>query len=183
MKLISWNVNGLMSGIKADIFKQLKDIDPDIICLQEIRTKREPVVLPGYAHLWNHAERSGYSGTLILTRMAPLNVTNGAPGMFLGVEGRIITLEFNHFFLTEDEDREAKISNVTGPLPGRVEPAGWPVLVLRRAYSSAPTESGHPPGPRPAALCQEQRLYPPDLRAERDGAGLDRPEHQLSADL
>lgn len=99
MKIISWNLNGLMATMNAGAISNLLEREPDIICFQEIRTTKEPNILNGYAHYWNHGEREGYSGTAILTRVAPLRVSNNFNGEYQDNEGRLMTMEFETFFL------------------------------------------------------------------------------------
>lgn len=101
MKIISWNVNGLRSGLKKGFTDFAKASGADIICLQETKSSLEAIAteLHDYEHYWNHAEKKGYSGTLILTKIKPLNVAYG-----LGIdkhdkEGRVITAEYKDFFL------------------------------------------------------------------------------------
>ncbi len=106
MKLLSWNVNGLRSVIRKEIFLPfVANEKPDILCLQETKAMPEQVALdlPGYYPFWNSAEKKGYSGTLILSRQKPLSVSYG---MGLGGaslqndrEGRIINAEYDDFFL------------------------------------------------------------------------------------
>ena len=101
MKLISWNVNGLRAVAAkgfSDIFEQL---NADIFCLQETKLQDGQIHMqfPGYESYWNYADKKGYSGTAIFTRHTPTNVSYG-----LGIEqhdheGRLITLEFERFFL------------------------------------------------------------------------------------
>lgn len=101
MKIISWNLNGLLSCVKNKSFLQLLDYNPEIICCQEIRTKEEPVIIKNYNHVWNHAEREKYSGTAILTNPElsdPLEITRGF-GNNEDIEGRLITLEYEDFYL------------------------------------------------------------------------------------
>ena len=101
LKIISWNINGLLSCVANKSFLPLKEQKPDIICLQEIRTKEEPLIVEGYNHIWNHAEREKYSGTVILTLPEfsdPLEITTGF-GNNEDVEGRLITLEYEEFYL------------------------------------------------------------------------------------
>lgn len=101
MKLISWNVNGLRAccdkGFR-DIFQQL---DADIFCLQETKMQAGQLDLQfdGYASYWNYAEKKGYSGTAIFTRVAPLSVTYGLGIAEHDMEGRVITLEFADFYM------------------------------------------------------------------------------------
>lgn len=60
MKIVSWNLNGLQACLKNRCFDPIAEIEPDILCLQEIRTQEEPEILSGYHHYWNHSEREGY---------------------------------------------------------------------------------------------------------------------------
>ena len=99
MKIISWNLNGLLATMKAGSLQQLNELQPDIICFQEIRTKKEPVILDGYTHFWNHGEREGYSGTAILIRTPIRKVFNGFLGEHQDKEGRVITVEHEKFYL------------------------------------------------------------------------------------
>lgn len=98
MRIISWNMNGLLSSIRADCFAPISKLKPDCLCLQEIKTTKEPVIIPGFQHYWNHGSRKGYSGTASLSRVAPIHVTLGY-GAGTDIEGRVITTEFNQFYL------------------------------------------------------------------------------------
>ena len=101
MKLISWNVNGLRACLGKGFLDSFAALDADIFCLQE--TKMQPgqaeVELPGYRQFWNSAEKKGYSGTAVFTRVEPLSVTYGIGSAQHDCEGRAITLEFEDFFL------------------------------------------------------------------------------------
>ena len=101
MKLISWNVNGLRACAKKGFFDFIRQEDPDIICLQE--TKMEPgqaqFDLSGYLEYWNSAEKKGYSGTAVFTKLHPLSVRYGMGKEEHDHEGRLITLEYPEFFL------------------------------------------------------------------------------------
>ena len=101
MKLISWNVNGLRAVIKKGFFDFFKEIDSDIFCIQETKMQKEQADFdfPGYYEYWNSAEKKGYSGTLILTKQKPLNVTYGIGIEEHDKEGRVITLEFDKFYM------------------------------------------------------------------------------------
>ena len=97
MKFVSWNVNGLRACMNKGFMETFQTLDADIFCLQE--TKMQPhqleLDLPRYKQYWNSAEKKGYSGTAIFTKVEPLNVSYG-----LGIEehdheGRVITLEFD----------------------------------------------------------------------------------------
>ena len=101
MKLISWNVNGLRAVAGkgfADIFAGL---DADCVCLQETKLKEGQIDLEflGYESYWNYADKPGYSGTVIYTRVHPLSVSFGTGVDLHDHEGRAITLEFEDFFL------------------------------------------------------------------------------------
>ena len=103
MKLISWNVNGIRACLNkgfADTFKQL---DADIFCIQETKCQPEQVELQfeGYTSYWNSAEKKGYSGTAIFTKQKPLNVTYGIGIEEHDKEGRVITLEFEKFYMVD----------------------------------------------------------------------------------
>ena len=100
MRLISWNVNGLRAVLKKGFTDVFDGLDADLFCLQE--TKLQPgqveLDLPGYEQYWNCAEKKGYSGTAVFTRVKPLNVSYGLGIPELDTEGRVITLEFDEFF-------------------------------------------------------------------------------------
>ncbi len=101
MKLISWNVNGLRSALKKNFLDFVKECNPDVLCLQETKSPNEAieVKLDGYGPYWNHAEKSGYSGTVVFAKTKPLAVTNGIGIGKHDREGRVIALEFDDFFL------------------------------------------------------------------------------------
>ena len=101
MKFISWNVNGLRAVAGkgfADIFA---DLDADFVCLQETKLQAGQIDLefPGYQSYWNYAEKPGYSGTAVYTRHTPLSVRYGLGIPEHDTEGRVITLEYEDFFL------------------------------------------------------------------------------------
>ena len=103
MKAVSWNVNGLRAVMNKDFMASFKALDADIFCLQETKLQEGQIELdlPGYEQYWNYAEKKGYSGTAIFTRIEPENVTYGIGVDEHDHEGRVITLEFSdHFFLT-----------------------------------------------------------------------------------
>lgn len=101
MKLISWNVNGLRAAVTKGFMESFEKIDADMFCLQE--TKLQPhqieLELPGYEQYWNSAVKKGYSGTALFTRVKPLNVTNGIGIEEHDQEGRVITAEYDNFYL------------------------------------------------------------------------------------
>lgn len=102
MKLISWNVNGLRACITKGFEDFFKTIDADIFCIQETKMQEEQadnINFDGYYKYMNSAEKKGYSGTAIFTKIKPINVTYGLGMEEHDKEGRIITLEFDKFFL------------------------------------------------------------------------------------
>lgn len=99
MRIFSWNLNGLQSCVKNCSFEPLKQFEPEIICLQEIRTKEELEILPGYQHIWNHGDRDGYAGTAMLCKAPPLHIEFGLEDGKTDPEGRTITAEYPDFFL------------------------------------------------------------------------------------
>ena len=99
MKIVSWNVNGLMATLKNGSFPPISALSPDALCIQEIRTNQEPTILGGYHHFWNHSRKEGYSGTAMLLKKEPLDVTFGLGAYFPDEEGRVITAELSDFYL------------------------------------------------------------------------------------
>ncbi len=101
MKLVSWNVNGLRACLEKGFLESVKGLDADVICLQETKMQQgqATVDLPGFEQYWNSAEKKGYSGTAVFTRIKPLAVTYGLPQDLHNHEGRAITLEFETFYL------------------------------------------------------------------------------------
>lgn len=101
MKFISWNVNGLRACIKKGFLESFTALDADVFCLQE--TKLQPgqieLELPGYRMYWNSAEKKGYSGTAVFSRLEPLGVSYDINDSGHVGEGRSITLEFEDFYL------------------------------------------------------------------------------------
>jgi exodeoxyribonuclease III len=101
MKLISWNVNGIRAAIKKGFEDFLKESNPDILCLQEVKANEDQVEwdINGYKAYWNSAEKKGYSGVAVLTKKEPLNITKGLGSEELDNEGRVLTLEYDSFYL------------------------------------------------------------------------------------
>jgi exodeoxyribonuclease-3 len=101
MKLISWNVNGLRACLGKGFEEFFNSIDADIFCVQETKMQHDQAELPFASHekYWNSAMKKGYSGTAVFTRIKPLAVTYGMSIENHDQEGRIITLEFDPFFL------------------------------------------------------------------------------------
>lgn len=99
MIIVSWNVNGLMACMEKNGFEPVQALQPDIVCLQEVRTSRRPKVLPGYFHYWETGKREGYAGVLTMAKEEPLDVQMGLGKESLDREGRIITLEYQTFYI------------------------------------------------------------------------------------
>lgn len=115
MKIISWNVNGIRAVHRKGLFAPMIDkYQPDIICLQEIKSKKDQneIDLKDYEEVWNPAEKAGYSGTAIFSKEKPINVAHGFPDEILkkyeinndkygdpNKEGRVLTAEFSNFYV------------------------------------------------------------------------------------
>ena len=101
MKLISWNVNGLRACVGKGFYESIAALDADVVCLQETKLQAGQIdlSLEGYETYWNYADKKGYSGTAIFTRRHPLSVTYGLGIDLHDHEGRIITAEYEDFYL------------------------------------------------------------------------------------
>lgn len=101
MKLISWNVNGIRACVQKGFLDFFKEIDADIFCIQESKCQEGQINLEieGYEQYWNYAEKKGYSGTAIFTKKKPVSVNYGIGVEEHDREGRVITLEFEDFFM------------------------------------------------------------------------------------
>lgn len=101
MKLVSWNVNGLRAVIAKDFYESVAALDPDVLCLQEIKMQKGQceVELPGYTQLFNCADRKGYSGTAVFSRVPVLGATFGIGIDEHDHEGRVITCDMGAFYL------------------------------------------------------------------------------------
>lgn len=101
MKLISWNVNGLRACVGKNFLDFFREIDADIFCIQESKLQEGQITLdlPGFYQYWNYAEKKGYSGTAIFTKQEPLSVSYGIGVSEHDKEGRVITLEFDKFYM------------------------------------------------------------------------------------
>lgn len=101
MKLISWNVNGLRACVNKGFYEYFKEANADIFCLQETKLQEGQIEMEigeEYHQYWNYAEKKGYSGTAVFTKMEPLSVRYGLEEDY-EPEGRVITLEFQDFYL------------------------------------------------------------------------------------
>lgn len=101
MKLISWNVNGIRACVGKGFQEFFKEADADIFCIQESKMQagQLDLELTGYHQYWNYAEKKGYSGTAVFTKNKPLSVVNGIGMEEHDKEGRVITLEFEEFYM------------------------------------------------------------------------------------
>ncbi|MBR9680696.1 MAG: exodeoxyribonuclease III [Candidatus Altiarchaeota archaeon] len=101
MKLISWNVNGFRASVKKGFYEFLEKEKPDIIGLQEIKSHEVPHFPIGFNYkvFWNPAEKKGYAGTAIFTKIKPRSYTHGLGEAQFDKEGRVTTLEFDEFYL------------------------------------------------------------------------------------
>ena len=105
MKLISWNVNGLRAVITKGFEEFFKDINADIFCIQETKMQKDQIderisnIFKEYNCYWNSAEKKGYSGTAVFSKIKPIKVTYGIGIDEHDKEGRVITLEFDKFYL------------------------------------------------------------------------------------
>ena len=103
MKLVSWNVNGLRACLGKGFMESFAALDADVFCLQETKMQQgqAELDLPGYQEFWNSADKKGYSGTAIFTRVPPLSVSYDIGEERHTGEGRSITLEFEDFYLVD----------------------------------------------------------------------------------
>lgn len=101
MKLVSWNVNGLRACVKKGFLNYFNEIDADIFCVQETKLQEGQIELDldGYHQYWNYALKKGYSGTAVFTKKKPISVTYGVGDENEEPEGRILTLEYEDFYL------------------------------------------------------------------------------------
>lgn len=100
-KLISWNVNGIRACVKKGFLDFFNEIDADIFCIQETKLQEGQIdlQLDGYYQYWNYAERKGYSGTALFTKEKPLSVIYGLGLEEHDNEGRVITAEFDKYYV------------------------------------------------------------------------------------
>lgn len=121
MKLISWNVNGLRACVKKGFLDFFHEQNADIFCLQETKLQEGQIELEldGYHQFWNYALKKGYSGTAVFTKQKPISVRYGVGELESEDEGRIITLEFDSFYLVNVYTINAKRD--LSRLPERLE--------------------------------------------------------------
>ncbi len=121
MKLISWNVNGIRACLTKGFLDFFQKEQADIFCIQETKMQegQAEIITDGYEQFWNSAEKKGYSGTAIFTRIKPLSVRYGIDVEAHSHEGRVITLEFEEFYLVNCYTPNAQ--NELARLPYRME--------------------------------------------------------------
>lgn len=100
MRFVSWNVNGLRACVKKGFLEYFKEVDADIFCVQETKLQEGQIELEldGYHQYWNYAEKKGYSGVAIFSKVEPISVSYGLGIEEHDKEGRVITLEFDKFY-------------------------------------------------------------------------------------
>lgn len=110
MKLVSWNVNGLRACVGKGFLHYFNDVDADIFCIQEAKLQAGQIELQvdGYHQYWNYAVKKGYSGTAVFTKEEPLSVAYGVGHLEEELEGRILTLEYDQFYLVNVYTPNAK---------------------------------------------------------------------------
>ena len=102
MKFVSWNVNGLRACVQKGFLDNFKQMDADFFCVQETKLQEGQISLElpeGYYDYWNYAQKKGYSGTAIFTKHQPLEVIYGVGIEEHDQEGRVLTLEYDNFYL------------------------------------------------------------------------------------
>ena len=104
MRIATWNVNGLRAALKKGFNDFVTDCGADVYCVQEtkMRPEQADVKLPGCLEYWNSAEKKGYSGTATFSRVEPLSATYGIGAKEHDTEGRVITLEYDDFYLVNE---------------------------------------------------------------------------------
>ncbi|WP_243385281.1 exodeoxyribonuclease III [Bacillus kexueae] len=110
MRIISWNVNGLRACVKKGFLEYFQEVNADFFCVQETKLQEGQIhlELDGYEQYWNYAVKKGYSGTAVFTKKTPLSVSYGFEEGESEPEGRIITLEYESFYLVNVYTPNAK---------------------------------------------------------------------------
>lgn len=99
MKIISWNINGLIAFIESQSYRVIEELDLDVVCFQETRTRRKLTALSNYCHYWNPSNKDGLHGTMTATKTEPLKVIYGLGVGELDDEGRVLTVELPTLFV------------------------------------------------------------------------------------
>lgn len=147
MKLISWNVNGIRAALKKGFLDFFDAIDADVFCIQESKLSagQLDLALPGYHQYWNYAEKKGYSGTAVFSKREPHSVTYGLGIARHDSEGRVITCEYDDFYLVNVYTPNSQ--NELARLPYRME---WEDAF--RAYLKHLEET------KPVAVCGDMNV-------------------------
>ena len=163
MRLISWNVNGLRACVGKGFLDFFHEIRADAVCLQE--TKMQPdqltLELEGYSQYWNSAVKKGYSGTAVFTKMQPISVKNGMDIPEHDNEGRVITCEYENFYLVTvyTPNAQSELARLDYrmtwddafrayllELDVRSSPSCWKAALPIPSATCTPISSGHIPG-------------------------------------
>ena len=177
MRLISWNVNGLRAVVGKGFVDIFNALDADIFCLQETKLQAGQIELelPGYEQYWNYAEKKGYSGTAVFTRIKPISVSYGLGIEEHDKEGRVITLEYENFYLVNVYTPNSK--DGLARLPYRME---WETAFL--AYLKKLEET------KPVIFCGDlnvayQEIDLKNPKTNRKNAGFTDEERQKFTEL
>ncbi len=128
MKIVSWNVNGFRSQMNQRFLDTFNALDADVLCLQETKLQADEggIDIPGVLQYWNYAERKGYAGTAVLTLREPSAAYCGLGDPAFDSEGRVITLDFAHFYLVN-----CYAPNAAADLSRLEERMRWDAALLR----------------------------------------------------
>lgn len=196
MRMISWNVNGLRAVLKKDFLDIFANFDADVFALQETKLQEGQVELdlPGYRQYWSYAQKKGYSGTAVFTKVEPKCVLHGVGVEHLDTEGRIVALEFDDFWFVgvytpnaqdglkridhrmewEDAFRDFCKGLEEGVLPAGVpvERAGAAAGVgeERLPWDELPlTQPGETADPKPVVLCGDLNVAHNEIDLKNPG--------------
>lgn len=196
MRMISWNVNGLRAVLKKDFLDIFASFDADVFALQETKLQEGQVELdlPGYRQYWSYAQKKGYSGTAVFTKVEPKCVLHGVGVEHLDTEGRIVALEFDDFWFVgvytpnaqdglkridhrmewEDAFRDFCKGLEEGVLPAGVpvERAGAAAGVgeERLPWDELPmTQPGETADPKPVVLCGDLNVAHNEIDLKNPG--------------
>lgn len=177
MKLISWNVNGLRACLQKGFMESVAALDADVISLQE--TKLQPdqleLELPGYKSYWHYAQRKGYSGTAVFTRVEPLSVQYGIGIESFDAEGRTVILEFTDFWLVN-----VYVPNAQRELARIAFRLAWEEALLNKLKELEQT--------KPVVLCGDLNVAHEEIdlknpKSNRGNAGFSDEERAAFSDL
>lgn len=190
MRLVSWNVNGLRAVLKKDFEGIFARFDADIFALQETKLQAGQVDmnLPGYHEFWSYAEKKGYSGTAVFSKVAPTQVLHGLGVPHLDTEGRIVALEFPQFWFVDvytpnAQNELARIGHrmewddafreFCKGLEAGVLPAGVPVERLvthaSASYIRSVTQPGELAQPKPVVMCGDFNVAHEEIDLKNPG--------------